>query len=251
MTARIEPTLWEHPYTGHPNQVAGWLPRSLGQYTINYNRFYVGRTQDPWTRMRRHRDAWRAKRRALYHMIEIYKTKSFANMVQVEAKVIAYLKGRATRGNKKMLNKAHGDWQESDNFYLYLLVDDGTKKSNLSTEVDDTQMIDSGLASSKMGDIEKLIDKNSQNQTYNYVGFTDNPKVRFQSHQTVYAKSESWSKMVVLFKGKNLSDTFLGENSIIRYTRGKYGDDFCLNASFKHEPASNEYYYVYVLLGNK
>lgn len=238
--------------TGHPNQVVPSLCRSIERYTRKYSRFYVGRTQDPWSRMAAHNQKWAQSNHTLEHMIMIYKSGSFASMVKVEAGIIEHIKStiQSKRNTKELLNKRHGDWQESFVFYLYMLVDDGSRKESLSKDVDWDQMHHRGLASESMGQIRKLIRDNAEDQEYIYVGFTDDPDRRFYQHQRIYEKSASWSKMVVLFEGSNLHDTYVAENLIINYALGKFGSDMCLNASQKYEPDARQPYLVYVLAGD-
>lgn len=254
-----EPVLWEHMLTGHPNQVVGSLCRSVAGYAREYSRFYVGRTQEPWSRMAAHEKTWAGEKHTLRHMILIYKTSSFAHMVKVEAEIIEHIKSevRPYRDRKVVLNQKHGDWQESVAFYLYMLVDDGSKKKSISKDVDWDQMIHRGLATNKMGDIRALVRKNAkkdedkdEDHAFVYIGFTDDPERRFTEHQRLYEEEASWSKMIVLYEGSNLHDTYLAEDLLIHYALRKYGSDMCLNASLKHETHARQPFFVYVLVGD-
>lgn len=182
-------------------------------------------------------------------MIKVYRTSSFACMVKVEANLIEHIKAEARQYGHKVLNRKYGDWQESSVFYLYMLVDDGSRKNSLSTTVDWDQMQHEKLASQSMKAIKNLIKENAEDQKYVYVGFTDDPDRRFYQHQRIYEKSASWSKMIVLFEGSNLNDTYVAENTIIDFAQNEFGLEKCLNAKQKYEPDERQPYFIYVLGG--
>lgn len=241
------PTLWDHELLGPAQAVLPSLIRAVPQYASPYDLLYVGRTKNPWKRMAAHRFTWAIAGNTLHHMVKIYKTNSFADMVKVEAKLIEYIRHYS---GKTVLNKIFGDWDDSIVFYLYMLLDDGSKKREISTDVDWDQMEHRGLFSENIGKIKKKIEILGEDQEYVYVGFTDDPDKRFSQHQKIYIKSESWSQMVVLFESGNLHDTYLGENKIIQSTIKNFGSEKCLNASIKSELRADQYYFVYVLVGN-
>lgn len=240
-----EPVLYDHYYKGRAPEVSQWLQSSIGQYMRGHEHCYIGRTMDPWRRFGEH--CSRYKNDKLLHMTLIYKTRSFASMVKVESEAIEYINGSTTYTGR-VLNEVSGRALAED-FYLYGLVDDGTKKKSLSDTIEETKYLTEGKrASDRLGEIDTQVKRAFRGAAYTYVGFTEDPQTRFKQHQKVYVKSEAWSKMVIFFKSKNLHDTLGCEGKLISMAKKHGKADCCLNVQQPKPWSANHDFFVYILV---